>query len=122
MRENQVRTAGWVEPGRCERRGRGDEAVDQYRDAPLRGGDGRAADGGDLEPPDGAKDLLGRCIGETVPRQRGIDDLGLARPARTVEAGSEPGQTLGTALQQGCPDRGRRGGVADSHFAEDDEV
>ena len=57
-----------------------------------------------------------------MPRQRGIDDSGLTRTTRAIEAGSEPGQALGAALQQCGSDRRRRGGVADPHLAEDDEI
>ena len=105
-----------------ERRDRDDEAVDQHGNAALGGGDDRAADRCDLEPADGAKDVLGGRVREPVLRERGVDDSALrVRPVASRPVPS-PVKLSALRFKQRRRDRGRRRGVADSHLAENDEI
>ena len=107
-----------------ERRGgsRGDEAVEQHGDAMAAGGERGAEDGGKLAAAeDHARGERVRVMG-LVTGEPCVDDLALSRQAGIVEAGAAPGPTLAAAAEQRRGKRRGRGGVADAHLAEADEI
>ena len=57
-----------------------------------------------------------------MPRERGIDHGALARQAVFVDAGAAAGPARAAAAEQSRGDGRRRGGVADAHFAEANEI
>ena len=57
-----------------------------------------------------------------MARERAVDDVALAGEARVVDAGAAAGPALTAAAEQGGRDRRSRGGVADAHFAEAEEI
>ena len=54
--------------------------------------------------------------------QRPFDRLRLAADARRIQAGAGTGQPRGGQIQQGAGDGGGAGGVADAHFAADEQM
>ena len=81
-------------PGREQRRGARDEAVEDDRDPGLGGAEDRPDERPDLEPADGRQhaDRVGR-VGP-VPRERALDDRDLAATGRVVDAGAAAGDAV----------------------------
>ena len=54
--------------------------------------------------------------------ERAVDHGALAREAVVVDAGAAAGPARAAAAEQGRRERGGRGGVADAHLAEADQI
>ena len=109
------------EPGREERRGARDEAVE---DQGHTSGDGTEDDAGqcpDLEPTDRSEDTdRVRRVGG-VAGDRLLDDGDLASMRRVIDARPAAGHVGRCRSGQDRHDRARRRGVADAHVADADE-
>ena len=57
-----------------------------------------------------------------MARKRAVDDVALSGKPQIVDAGAAAGPALTAAAEQGGRDRRSRGGVADAHFAEAEEI
>ena len=73
-------------------------------------------------PPKIMLDVKRVCVMRLVPGEPCVDDLALSRQAGIVEAGAAPCPTLAAAAEQRRGKGRRRGGVADAHLAEADEI
>jgi hypothetical protein len=111
-----------VERGEDRRRGADDEAVEQHRNALDARGEDRAGDRRDLAPAEATQDL--ERIGEMLAMQRdgGAHGVGLARHPGVVGAGAAADPVLRRAAIKPAIDRRRRGGVADAHFAQTEQI
>jgi adenosylcobinamide-GDP ribazoletransferase len=108
----------------CERRhrGGGDEAIEQNRDAPLTRRQRGAQDGGKLAAAKRRRDAQRIAKQRGVPGERLVDCGLLAGKARRIDPGAPPGPARSAATKQRRRNGGRRGGVADAHLADTDEI
>src|SRR6185312_16930531 len=95
MREDEVVAHARLERDGDERRGGGDEAVDDDGDAAAGAGAHEAGHGGDLEPTDGGERTERVFLRRRVARQRGGDHARLVRDRSVVEPGAVAAGDLG---------------------------
>ncbi len=58
----------------------------------------------------------------SVQGQRALDDLGLMADTFGIQTGARTGQVRHRAIEQGTGQRTGSGGVADAHFATDEQL
>ena len=57
-----------------------------------------------------------------APVERAVDHIALAHQPARIDAGAVTGETRTAAAEQRGGDCRRSGGVADAHFAQDEEI
>src|SRR6185312_12412181 len=111
-----------LEPRERRCRSRGDEAVEQNRDAVTASGERGAKDSGKLA----AAEDHARCervlVMGLVTSEACVDNFALSRQAGVVKSGAAPGPAFAAAAEQRSGESRGCGGVADAHLAEADEI
>ena len=105
-----------------QRRGAGDEAVDDDRHARRRGAQHDARQAGDLEAADLGQRVDARPRIGPVHLEAAPDDVDLAAERRVVDAGAAARDLLGRRAGEHRRERARRGGVADAHVADAEQA
>ncbi len=108
--------------GQRRHRGGANKTIEQNRNAPAPRRQCGAENGGKLAAAECrgyGQRVVQRC---DMSRDRPVDRAALARQAVFVDAGAAAGPTRAAAAEQRRGDGRRRGGVADAHFAEADQI
>ncbi len=126
MREQQPWPQRGVDAHRGQRRGRGDETVHQHRNAALGGGDHGRGQRGDLQSADAAQGFAAG-VGSggdrfAVQGQCACGHGLLVGDARRIQAGARTHQVRQGQWPEYRRQRAGRGGVADAHLAEQQQV
>ena len=85
-------------------------------------GERGAEKSGKLAPAERGGDTQGIVEDRAVPCERAVDRLALSFQSALVDAGAVTGKARTAAAEQGGGDGRSRRGVADPHFAQDDEI
>ncbi|MCY1445350.1 hypothetical protein D9M71_618600 [compost metagenome] len=122
MTEQQPLSTGRIQTHRHQRRDAADEPVHQHRDALLGTRQIGADQCRDFKPTEVEQGLQRIATLCAVQGQRALDHLCFMTDTRRIQPGTRPGQMHHRTIQQGTGQGAGRRGVADAHFATNEQL